>query len=181
MRVRWSDIVCLMNDPVSELSKAAYVGNVAVVRSLLAAGAKPDGDEVTALMWSVDEIDGYYDADQAEVTRLLLDAGSDITRRDARLQTALHYASAAGANAVSLLLNAGADVNAADSDGETALHLAAEQGSVGTVFALLDRGADPNVRDNAGRRPVDLIPSPNGWVVDAQDSDDYSELVRRLS
>lgn len=173
--------MCCMKDPVSELCRAAFVGNVAVVRSLLAAGAKPDGDEITALMWSVDEIDGYYEGNQTEVTRLLLDAGSDITRRDSRLRTALHYASSAGVGAVSLLLNAGADVNAADSDGETALHLAAEQGSVGTVLALLDRGADPNVRDSAGRRPVDLIRSPDGWVVDASDVDDYSELVRRLS
>jgi hypothetical protein len=36
-----------MEDPVSELCRAAYVANVAVVRSLLAAGAKPDGDEAT--------------------------------------------------------------------------------------------------------------------------------------
>lgn len=85
---------------------------------------------MTALMCSVSDPDDFYDADHAEITRLLLDAGADISKRDASLQTALHHAASPGAGlvAVTLLVNAGAEVDAVDRDGETALHLAAAQG-----------------------------------------------------
>jgi serine/threonine-protein phosphatase 6 regulatory ankyrin repeat subunit B len=72
-----------------------------------------------------------------------------------------------------LLVQRGADVNAQVTDtlysyytryqapprreGTSALHDAAQKGSLELVKYLLDHGANPNLRDKDGRRPVDLI------------------------
>jgi ankyrin repeat protein len=52
------------------------------------------------------------------------------------------------------LLAAGADINAVDSYGRTALACAAEFGLMQGAVWLLDRGADPNIRDHSGRLPL---------------------------
>lgn len=48
------------------------------------------------------------------------------------------------------------DVGVVAADGKTALHVAAALGDEGVVGLLLKNGADWNVRDKDGRRPVDL-------------------------
>jgi ankyrin repeat protein len=55
---------------------------------------------------------------------------------------------------VRLALDAGADMDAVFSGGrgERALHVAARRGLTDVVAELVARGADPNVRDLAGRR-----------------------------
>ena len=52
---------------------------------------------------------------------------------------------------IDLLLRNGADVNARDKDGETPLFKAVRQQRPDTVWFLLEHGADPNVRNTAGR------------------------------
>ena len=62
---------------------------------------------------------------------------------------------AALAEAIILLLQAGADPRAAEPEtGLTPLHHAAYEGHVANAIALLDQGADPNVRDAEGCTPL---------------------------
>ena len=91
-------------------------------------------------------------------TAALLEAGADPNARDSTGSTPLHMVAASWRNTgpwVSLLVAAGADVNARNSAGETPLHVALHGRLIGddpvTVRTLLELGADPAVRDNAGR------------------------------
>jgi hypothetical protein len=57
---------------------------------------------------------------------------------------------------VRLALDVGADMRAVFTAGQTALHVAARRGLTDVVAEFVARGADPNVRDHAGRRCVPL-------------------------
>lgn len=109
--------------------------------------------------------------DEASV-RLLLQRGAKLELSSA-LQT-VAYARHTGAKYISMmafLLDQGADINARKHQGDpeyfervkdkealgTALHYAARRGHGDRVRFLLDRGADPNIPDTAGRLPVDTI------------------------
>ena len=60
------------------------------------------------------------------------------------------------ADVIRALLEAGADPNAWDEDGDTALHDAARYGKAGEKLeALLEGGANPTLRNNAGKLPWD--------------------------
>jgi ankyrin repeat protein len=50
----------------------------------------------------------------------------------------------------------GGDVNSRGTGGETALHVAARKGDLAGVRLLLDHGADPGLKDDEGRRPIDV-------------------------
>ena len=64
----------------------------------------------------------------AEMTKLLIENGADLSHRDFQAETALHTAAfhcpGKGLSVIQLLLNAGADVNAKRNDGKTPLDLA---------------------------------------------------------
>lgn len=55
-----------------------------------------------------------------------------------------------------LLLKRGADLHAQDYCGNTVLHLACAQGSQLVIRLLLDEGADPNLKDFKGCKPIDF-------------------------
>jgi len=58
---------------------------------------------------------------------------------------------------VSYLLNQGVVINGkCQAFGKTALHNACEAGQVGAIGLLMDRGADPSIRDHDLRTPVML-------------------------
>ena len=57
---------------------------------------------------------------------------------------------------VSYLLDAGAHIDDRDNRGRTALMIAAEGGHADIAGLLLARGADPSLKDKAGKRAADL-------------------------
>ncbi len=94
-------------------------------------GAGPAGDAQARAIKSID---------------LLLDAGADINARviDSRTHTAKIMAYVQGR----------------DQEGRTALFAAAEAGTDRVVKHLLERGADPTVRDAAGKTALDVARTP---------------------
>ena len=54
-----------------------------------------------------------------------------------------------------LLISRGAKVNAIDYEGWTALHAAANYNHLKMAQLLIDNGADKNIKDNWGRKPID--------------------------
>jgi hypothetical protein len=172
------------------LRTAAQRGFTARVRLLLAHGVDPNtrgyhpvlGDQTA---YEVAVRNGHREAaellaaagghsDRIEETDLLLaaalagDAAGVARRRDRasalmaarpdalRLAGELH-----GSPAIRLLLDLGYRIDAAGPDGRTALHEAALRGDADLCGWLLDRGADPAVRDR------DFRATPSGWAAHA--------------
>uniref|UniRef100_A0A8C0IQL9 Uncharacterized protein n=1 Tax=Chelonoidis abingdonii TaxID=106734 RepID=A0A8C0IQL9_CHEAB len=100
-----------------------------------------------------EEITGSVDEGEA-VDVLFLDFSKALDTVSHNGVTPLMAAVCAGGT-VGELLAQGARLDAqTDATGETALHLAARFARASAVRSLLDAGADPNVRDRAGRSPL---------------------------
>ena len=88
----------------------------------------------------------------------LISLGADADARDNFGNTPLHAAvannspDAAGA----LIANPGADINAQNQGGDTPLGAALLHGHLEIAKFLLNRGADPNIKNNRGKTNLDL-------------------------
>jgi len=106
---------------------------------------------IAALLYSDREIrNQIQQGDLKDIPRLLevlLSAGADPNIKDKEGETALHEATLGRYEEVALLLiQSGADVNASNNEGVTPLCFASGMGLPRVVSALLERGANPNVR-----------------------------------
>lgn len=130
---------------------AAQIGDVAVTRLLLDAGAEVDGLDV-------DESTPLHVAAlrrKAPVVQLLLDRGADVNRRDRNGGYALSFAVAGrDTSIVRMMLQAGADLNYRSATGATLLHLACSRGLWDLADVALTRGQDVNAGDAAGSTPL---------------------------
>ena len=98
-----------------------------------------------------------------ESARLLLDAGADANETAPTGTSALVVAAHGGHTALArFLLESGADPNAADA-GYAAVHAAVLRGDGEMLGALLDHGADPNVRL---ARPTPFRRLSRDWAMD---------------
>jgi ankyrin repeat protein len=145
----------LLNTGCTPLLRAVMGGDVEVVEALLAKGANPN---VNAM----------------GLTPFLVAAGVGTGTRGG---TGLAAQSSAGGTVnrelMDLLLAHGADVNAqvtgtktysmriarapSANEGMTALHVAAQTARLDLVRYLLDKGANPEIADSNGRKPIDLV------------------------
>jgi ankyrin repeat protein len=101
----------------------------------------------------------------ATLIRLLLDNGADPNLTLRNQTTALMIAASRAArnagpeqntiDAMTLLLAKGADVNAVNDNGESALHIAVSRGDALVRF-LVEKGAKLDLKDKAGRTPLDV-------------------------
>jgi ankyrin repeat protein len=135
-----------LNTGTTPLFRATQGGDMEVIRALLAKGANPN---INAM--------GF--------TPFLLAAGVDPNGRGGgALNTTL----------LDLMIEHGADVNAQvtgtrtysmrisyhpppDQEGATALHVAVQAGRTDLVRYLLDKGANPELVDANGKKPIDLV------------------------
>ena len=159
---------------------AAAGGNLAIVKSLLNAGATvnqmaEDGQT---------PVHAAVASKSPEVLKLMIEQGADLTMQDGSGRVPLHVAAWFGnvdaiktlgnssvnmtpvtqtgstplhlaawqdqAEAAAALIDFGVDINRKDADGWTPLHKAAHRGNVKMVKLLLDRGADKSVTDSLG-------------------------------
>ena len=139
---RSQDVDALDPEGWSPLARAAGGGHREIMRALLAAGASPSAGQPAPLVASIA-------ADDADLTRMLLEAGAPIAKRSSDERTALHHAAARGGPAlIDLLLAHQADANAHDAQQATPLEVAARKGRT-DVVALLARHSDGPAREHA--------------------------------
>lgn len=145
---------------LTALHAAAYNGNDRLVKALLEHGAEPDAVDASGKSPAIyAAARGYF-----EVVDQLIEAGVDPARRYGNDLTLLMWAAGHsndtprkdGAETVRRLLDRGAPIDAVDNRGWSALMIAAERGHREIAALLLERGADPALRDKQGRRAEDL-------------------------
>lgn len=135
---------------VTALFLAAQAGHVLVVEALVRAGAdvnKPSDTKVTPLMIASEN--GH-----STIVETLLLAEADPTLESDAGVTALHFSSLflgdSSVDTVNALLDGDAAIDARDSLGDTPLMWAAWFGNLKVAQALIDKGADLSLENNAG-------------------------------
>jgi uncharacterized protein len=157
---RGADVNLVGHSGVSPLAAAAYAGNDLIVEALLAHGADPRTPDKTGKTPTV------YGAASArlDIVKRLLAQNIDVNARYRNDLTLLMWASgpdqavpeAEAIKVVAYLVDAGAHIDDRDDRGRTALMIAAEGGHADIADLLLARGADPSLKDKAGKRAADL-------------------------
>ena len=130
---------------------------------------------------------------QTQLVKKSIAAGADVNARDGSRRTALWWAAHKGlVQIIFMLVAAGVDVNSkADAFGLPALHEAVSQGHLQAAKALLERRADPNLRDNLDRTALHYASNfgitglirillQAGVNVDAQDKQGKTALHRSV-
>ena len=157
---RGADVNLTGRSGISPVAASAYAGSDAIVEMLLAHGADERAADETGKPPIV------YAAARAklDIVRRLLARNIDVNARYANDLTLLMWAvgpdekvpEADALKVVTYLLDVGAHIDDRDARGRTALMIAAEGGRAEIANLLLARGADPSLRDNAGKRAADL-------------------------
>ena len=136
---------------------AGYTKNPAGIAALVKAGADPNArnkDDESPLLRAA-----WFNKNPA-VIAALLKAGADPKARDkdgnTPLRHVLNYSSKPNPAVIAALVKAGANLNARDEYGDTSLHDAFQAGKSGAAVALLEAGADPNLKNRDGDRPEDV-------------------------
>ena len=144
----------------SPVAAAAFAGKTQIVKMLLAHGA----DGRTADDTGKPPIIYAAASGQLDILKQLLAQDIDINARYANDLTLLMWASgpddgvpeAQALEIVSYLIDAGAHIDDRDARGRTALMIAAEGNHPEIAKLLLAHGADPALKDKAGKRAADL-------------------------
>ncbi len=146
---------CRQDSPHTPLTRAAELGDLARIRSLLQSGSDPDEygpHGWPALLWPVR--DGHLEA-----IRLLVEAGADpdLSGGGTNGWTPLLHAVHKGQlSSIRALFDAGADPDAGTKDRFTPLMMAAGYGQAELVRYLLVRGADIRAATSSGHTALSL-------------------------
>lgn len=147
----WGEVAPPMGAPFKwdygPLHKAAYLGDLAMVRLLLERGIGVNTQDHFGRTALDAAIDGWHEA----VVVMLLGKGADVNLPNHLGHTAFHGALKVGSGViVRLLIDNGADINAVGNNGETALHMAAENEHEAMLVLLLRQGIDVTAKDKSG-------------------------------
>jgi ankyrin repeat protein len=142
------------------LVAAARKGNDRIVGELLPRIADPNAMDATGQAAMTYAAAGGF----PDIVRQLLNAGVDPNLQYGHGLTALMWAAGYEADVgprtadsvLKLLLGRNARIDAVDDRGRTALMIAAEVGHSDVAETLLNRGADPMIRDRDGKTAFDL-------------------------
>jgi ankyrin repeat protein len=145
---------------ISPVAAAAYAGRAALVKLLLAHGADgrtPDDTGKPPIIYAAA-------GGQLDIVKQLLALNIDVNARYANNLTVLMWAAGPDENVgeaqalevVSCLIDAGAHIDDRDARGRTALMISAEGNRSEIAKLLLAHGADPAIKDKAGKRAADL-------------------------
>lgn len=125
-------------DGFTALGLASFLGQLGVVRALVAAGA--DVNAIGRNPGRYTPLTGAVAGRAADVVRELLASGADANHRYGAGYTPLHEAAASGSDEIArMLVEAGADVDARTDEGRTALDMAREKGHLRVVDLLAGR------------------------------------------
>jgi ankyrin repeat protein len=126
-----------LGEGATPLMRAARGGDALVMRLLLAAGADPTLTQKSG--------------NNPILLAAAASGGRASTDEDVRVSEKKAL------DAITVAVDAGIDVNAVNAAGDTALHLAAStnQGSPSIIRFLAGRGANVNIKNKAGRTPLD--------------------------
>jgi len=141
-----------------ELLEAILAENFLVVEDLLSKGARLDMGRTPRLTMLHELIN--WDGPEASI-RWIIDHGVDLEAKDksgmtAFMSAAINASPNQKADYLSILQAAGSDIHAINGIGETALHIAARLNRYRAVEKLLRLGANPSLRDGAGRTPGNI-------------------------
>jgi ankyrin repeat protein len=157
---RGADVNLTGRSAISPIAAAAYAGNDLIVEALLAHGAypqTPDDTGKTPLIYAAASA-------RLDIVKRLLAQNIDVNARYRNDLTLLMWASgpddqvpeAQAIKVIAYLVDAGAHIDDRDDRGRTALMIAAEGGHADIADLLLAKGADPSLKDKAGKRAADL-------------------------
>ncbi len=139
------------------LMSATHGNHPAIIEKIVAVGGdvnQTDNENRNSLFIAVEH--GHLEA-----AKLLLSLGADCKKAPGSTynkSSMVHWINDKNYPEMLLLLyNAGFDLNAKDGSGQTALNKAADQQSKDKIRHLLALGADPNLPNDYGRRPLDTI------------------------
>jgi uncharacterized protein len=157
---RGADVKLTGRSGISPIAAAAYTGNDIIFDALLAHGADERAPDDTGKPPIVYAAAGA----RFEIVERLLVRNIDVNARYRNDLTLLMWAAGPDGGApeaqaikvVTYLLDAGAHIDDRDDRGRTALMIAAEGGHAEIANLLLARGADPSLKDKAGKRAADL-------------------------
>lgn len=135
---------------------ATIKGHAEVVQELLNLGA----DKEKQCPAGATAVHLACEYDQSDILRILADAGAAVDNpRHTTLIRPLSWAVYCDSvKCIDVLLDRYREmieIDAQDDSGDTALHVAVEYGTSEALGALLDAGADPSIRNNAGRTPLE--------------------------
>lgn len=133
------------------LHHAAGIGDIKLLRLLLSKGldANSQSDAGTPLIWAA----GHG---QTDAVKVLLEHNADPNiETDDNITAVLSSTAAGSLSCLELLIQEGAKVNVT-AGGATPLHIAADNGSPDIINCLLKAGADPNIPDEDGLKPVQV-------------------------
>jgi len=157
---RGADVKLSGRSGITPIAAAAYAGNEIIFDALLARGADERAADDTGKPPIVYAAAGA----RFSIVKRLLARDVDVNARYRNDLTLLMWASGPdelvpepqALEVVAFLLGAGAHVDDRDDRGRTALMIAAEGGHAQIANLLLARGADPALKDKAGKRAADL-------------------------